>query len=159
MNRFLHSSGFISLCFLVCFSTIHGQREVLSSGGDAQGGSGAFSWSLGQVAVLHYSGPDGYISEGVQQPAELFLTGADVVEVHTLKLYPNPGTNNIHLKGLEHISLPTQYSILNSVGQELQTGELSLQQPSISVLNLSAGAYTLLLPYTNLNTKIPFVKH
>jgi hypothetical protein len=45
------------------------------------------------------------------------------------------------------------------VGQELQTGELSLQQPSISVLNLSAGAYTLLLPNTNLNAKIPFVKH
>jgi hypothetical protein len=71
MHRFSLSLGFAILFSLLFSMQALAQREVLPAGGDAQGGSGSFSWSIGQAADLHYSGSDGFISEGVQQPAEI----------------------------------------------------------------------------------------
>lgn len=143
---------------LFCFKAF-GQREVTSSGGDAQGVSGSFSWSLGQTSDLNYSGSNGFISEGIQQPAEFFLTGADLLESPGLLLFPNPGTRNIQLLGLESIPLPAPYQIFNSLGQELLRGELSFTQPYISVFHFPEGTYMLLLPNSPHTPTFSFVKH
>ncbi len=159
MHRFSLSLGFAILFSLLFSMQVLAQREVLPAGGDAQGGSGSFSWSIGQAADLHYSGSDGFISEGVQQPAEFFLTGADVLELPHLHLFPNPTTRRIQLLGLESIALPAFYRILNAMGQELLSGELLIQQPVISVVELPAGVYILLLPNAPESPSFTFVKH
>jgi hypothetical protein len=159
MHRFCLSFGPSILFFLLSFGTATAQRELLASGGDAQGGSGSFSWSVGQVSDHNYSGSAGYITEGVQQPAEFFLTGADVYEMSGVQLFPNPGTSMIRLKGLENMLLPAQYRILNALGQELKRGVLSVQQPVISVVELPAGVYTFHLDNAPDPLFLSFVKH
>jgi hypothetical protein len=54
MHRFSLSLGFAILFSLLFSMQVLAQREVLPAGGDAQGGSGSFSWSIGQAADLHY---------------------------------------------------------------------------------------------------------
>jgi hypothetical protein len=159
MHRFFHSLSLIVLMFLFSLLDVKAQQEVLSSGGDAQGGSGSFSWSVGQVSDRNFTGSNGFISEGVQQPAEFFLTGADVFEISGVQLFPNPGTDVIRLKGLEQLTMPAPYRILNSIGQELQHGILSLSKPMISVVELPTGVYTLHLVNSIESHSFSFVKH
>lgn len=82
-----------------------------------------------------------------------------MLELPFLHLFPNPTTRRIQLLGLESIALPAFYRILNAMGQELLSGELLIQQPLISVVELPAGVYILLLPNTPESPSFTFVKH
>ncbi|MEE4177590.1 MAG: hypothetical protein V2I46_08780, partial [Bacteroides sp.] len=65
------------LCLLLCFGVhaLFGQEAVVPAGGNATGSGGSVSYTAGQVFYLIHSGPSGSVSQGVQQPYEIFAVG------------------------------------------------------------------------------------
>lgn len=77
-------------------------QEVISSGGgNASGSGGSASYSVGQVVFSYQTGTNGSLSEGVQQPYEIWIM--DGLEDFTginlgYRAYPNPAKDFILLK-------------------------------------------------------------
>ena len=85
----------ILLLLASCLGSVktHGQTSILSSGGNATGSGGSISYSVGQIINSTIAGPDGSISNSVQQPYEISVITS--IENHgsinsDFKLYPNP---------------------------------------------------------------------
>jgi hypothetical protein len=88
----------INLLMLSLFLSVgvsKAQEAAVSSGGDATGVGGSFSYSLGQISYTEISGSTGSLVQGVQHPIEILTVGANDLADINLKLnaYPNP-TNN-----------------------------------------------------------------
>lgn len=60
-------------------------------------------------------------------------------------LYPNPANNFIQVQAMKEIVFPCQYSILNNLGQTLQSGILSNNLEKIDLKNVAVGSYVLQL--------------
>ena len=69
-------------------------------------------------------------------------------------LYPNPSESWVKIDGLEH---PTSYSIFSATGMELLRGKTS-SHASISLENLSPGAYIIKLTIQNRTVCRSFIK-
>ena len=83
------------LSMVTCLSLVkaHGQTSILSSGGNATGSGGSISYSVGQIINNTIAGPDGSISNSVQQPYEISVITAieNIGRINSvIKLYPNP---------------------------------------------------------------------
>jgi len=152
----------IWLAFIGCFSTslaAYSQREMVAAGGDAQGGTGSVSWSIGQIAYVNITGQSGYSAEGVQQPAEFFLSGVNAEFMPQLSVFPNPSNRQIHIDGLQFEQGPISFQIFNAAGQLISEGRIQSGLPEISVQHLPAGVYTLGFPSKNHLEHLVFVKH
>ena len=90
---------FQALALFVLPVALHAQCAVVAAGGDASGGEGSFSGSLGQTATLSV-GSNGEFLQGVQIPFEILVTGVPEIEgIHlTYKAYPNPTAGNLQLE-------------------------------------------------------------
>ncbi|MDA0309344.1 MAG: T9SS type A sorting domain-containing protein [Bacteroidetes bacterium] len=152
----------IWLAFIGCFSTsvaAYSQREMVAAGGDAQGGSGSVSWSIGQIAYVNITGQSGYSAEGVQQPAEFFLSGVNAEFLPQLNVFPNPSSGQIQIDGLQFEQGPIPFQIFNAAGQLISEGRIQSGLPEISVQHLPAGVYTLGFPSKSHLERLVFVKH
>jgi len=87
--------------------------------------SGGFD--LNAVAVLHHNAPN---------PTS--ITSQNSIDI---AVYPNPASSHIILNFGKEVS--AKYAIYNAVGQMLQSGEWTQQQPKINIENLVAGQYFL----------------
>ena len=57
---------------------VQAQTSVNATGGDASGGGGSVSYSVGQVVYTTHTGTSGSVAEGVQQPYEIsVVTGLE----------------------------------------------------------------------------------
>lgn len=149
------------LVLLGCLSTsvaAYSQREMVASGGDAQGGTGSVSWSIGQIAYVNITGQSGYSAEGVQQPAEFFLSGVNAEFLPQLNVFPNPSSGQIQIDGLQFEQGPIPFQIVNAAGQLISEGLIQSGFPEISVQHLPAGVYTLGFPSKNYLEQLVFVK-
>ena len=64
--------------------------NTVSGGGVANGANGIITYSIGQVADISATGPNGIFLEGVQQPYEIsIITGIELLNIN-LSVYPNP---------------------------------------------------------------------
>lgn len=72
---------------------VNAQEYNPASGGNASGGGGSVSYTVGQVAYNSNTGVTGSVSQGIQQPYEiLVVTGIEDAPGITLQysVYPNP---------------------------------------------------------------------
>jgi len=80
---------------------LYAQEVISSGGGNASGSGGSASYSVGQVVFSYQTGTNGSLSEGVQQPYEIWImNGLEEFADITLdyRAYPNPATDFILLK-------------------------------------------------------------
>ena len=80
---------------------LHAQETISSGGGNASGSGGSVSYSIGQVLSDYQTGVNGSLSQGVQQPYEIWImNGLEEFADITLdyRAYPNPATDFILLK-------------------------------------------------------------
>ena len=80
------------LFFLLLNTVLTAQETFSSSGFNSNGNSGLISYSVGQVSVGFFTGNNGSLTHGVQQPYEIFSTlGDDILNINLkLTAYPNP---------------------------------------------------------------------
>jgi len=90
-----HTKNFLCFLLLSGFGTtiLQAQVTIPASGGNATGSGGTVSYTVGQIQYNTYSGTNGTVSQGVQQPYEISVVTAikNTGEI-TLEciVYPNP---------------------------------------------------------------------
>jgi len=79
---------------------LRAQQATPASGGTFNGSGGSVSYSVGQIDYTTNIGTTGTVSQGVQQPIEIYVfTGIDVPGIDlSITAYPNPATNYLLLK-------------------------------------------------------------
>jgi hypothetical protein len=134
-------------------ATIQAQEAVIPSGGNASGNSGSLSYSVGQVAYIMCSSEDGCITQGVQQPYEIYVEvgmkndrGIDLFSA----IYPNPVKDELILQVRDHSKPGLVYRLFDLNGYLLEKGEILNSLTSIPMGHLSSGTYLL---HVTLNDK------
>jgi hypothetical protein len=135
-----------TLLLLLGLTGLLAQESVNASGGNASGTGGSVSYSVGQIVYTTYTGTNGSVAEGVQQPYEISIT-ADVEEVNRIcfdvSVYPNPTCNNLTLSidALDFVNL--SYQIYDMQGKLLQNHKITQNQTLIITNNLMPADYTI----------------
>ncbi|HNY52249.1 MAG TPA: hypothetical protein PKJ27_02320, partial [Bacteroidales bacterium] len=93
----------LSVVFLLGLGLIglQAQENVNATGGNASGSGGSASYSVGQVVYTSNTETDGSVTQGVQQPYEIWVATA-IEEAQAINLlvtaYPNPTTDYLTLR-------------------------------------------------------------
>jgi hypothetical protein len=128
---------------------LQAQTSISATGGNASGSGGSVSHSLGQVAYQTHTGTNGSISEGVQQPYEIWvITGIEAAKNINLSVsvYPNPTADHLTLSidkdiKTSHELSPMSYQLYDMNGKLLQHEKVTVNQTSIVMSNLVPATY------------------
>lgn len=127
-------------------SVIKAQETTDASGGNASGSGGSASYSIGQTVYNTYTGTNGSVAQGVQQPYEISIV-TEVKEASDITLsfmvYPNPTTNFLKLKVENYTSENLMYQLYQLDGKILETKKMESLEVSITMEHLASGIYFL----------------
>ena len=143
----------LMLVCLVCSA----QQAVSVAGGNAGGTGGTASYTIGQVAYSNRSGTSGSITEGVQQPFEIYIvTGlgeADGINL-LISAYPNPAKSYIILKVENYKTENLAYQLFDANGKLLENKKVEGIETSIDMSNLVLATYFLKIRESNKEIKV-----
>ncbi|MCL2289982.1 MAG: T9SS type A sorting domain-containing protein [Bacteroidetes bacterium] len=136
---------FLTFCFVV---PVFAQQSITTSGGNATGVGGSASYSVGQLDYQNYSGGNGSIAEGVQQPYEISEVGITDYEGIAIdcQVYPNPTNDVIQLRITNYElrgGADLQLAIFDLNGKQLLQQEIAGEHTEISMSHLPTGTYLL----------------
>ncbi len=143
----------VSLFFGIPFSSIHAQQTTIASGKSISSINGNLSYSIGQISFTTISNPTGAISQGVQQPFEIYTLGTNDFQNISLKMsiYPNPTTTIVNLKINDLDSNSFEYQLFDLTGKQILNKKISQIETQIPLENLPTTTYFL---YVSDNNKI-----
>jgi len=137
------------LLFSLGLTTLQAQEAIPASSGNAIGPSGTASYTIGQVVYFTYSGTNGTVAQGVQQPFEISVLSS-VLEGDGINLsysvYPNPTSDFLTLKIAPSTSFSNQfttYQLYDISGKLLMNNRIEGNETTIAMSNLSNGIYIL----------------
>lgn len=136
----------IAVFIITGLNGLRAQHALLAASGNAGGGGGTVSYSVGQVAFSIHANGNAAIMEGIQQPYEiLFMEGIGPEMGITLEclVYPNPATTTVNLKIESHDILNPGYQIYNMNGLLLRNHELKNGETCIPMDDLLPATYNL----------------
>jgi len=139
----------IGFCVFGYGIAIQAQVTVSAAGGDASGSSGTTSYSIGQLAYSTISNRSDAITQGVQQPYEIYLiSGIEEVKGISLEcaVYPNLTNDLIKLKIDASTTLSIQslsYQLYDMNGNLLQNNKTEGTETTISMADLLPANYFL----------------
>jgi hypothetical protein len=145
----------ILLCFFFFVLSGKAQQSVNASGGNGTGAGGSFSYTVGQVDYVSATGTNGSISQGVQQPFEIFTLGNNDYPTIQLQaiVYPNPTTDNVYLS-ITNLSIDNlDFELYDILGKTITKQKIISNETQISMENLSAGNYFIVVNENNKNLK------
>ena len=123
---------------------LHAQTTVPATGGNASGGGGSVSYSVGQVVYQTYTGTNGSVAEGVQQPYEISVVLAieDATSINlSVSAYPNPTTDYLTLEVNDFELSNLHFQLYDLQGKLLQSEKIMGKQTSIVMNNLAPATY------------------
>lgn len=131
------------------FTALYAQEAIPAAGGNASGSGGSMSYSVGQDVYTTNTGSNGSVSQGVQQPYEIFvMTGME--EGIGLKLnlsaYPNPTAGFLTLKvdASAQLNFNTMsYQLFDLNSKLLENKKLTGNETGVDMKNLVPAAYFL----------------
>lgn len=147
-----------AICLLVpALSGVQAQESFNAAGGNASGGGGSVSYSVGQVTYLTHGGTNGTIAEGVQRAYEIAaVTGIEEPRDLNLSfsIFPNPTTHDLKLNIIESFNANQDlslmsYMILDMNGRVMKKGELTGYQTRIITSNLIPATYFVKVIHEN----------
>jgi len=139
-------SYYLIFIFLFCLGGIQAQDAILTSGGDASGSGGSFSYSVGQIVYTTVIGSNGSMAQGVQQPFEIsaVLGVDDLLGINlSLVAYPNPTTDflNLTIANLNYKNL--SYQLFDINGRLLTQKKLENNSSEITMKQFPSALYFL----------------
>lgn len=146
---------FASLLFLGPIWSI-AQSGAVSSGGNATGSGGNTSYTVGQTVTAPLNGANGKITQGVQQPYEIFVVTGIKENSIQLKavVYPNPASGFVVLS-VEQKNISGMTCVLTDMqGKVISSQEVKITQTRIDLSQLAQGAYQLQVFQNNESVKI-----
>jgi len=133
------------LCSLYV-TTLQGQEVIPVTGGNATGGGGSVSYTVGQITYLTLSGTNGTVAQGVQQPFEIsVITAIEQAKDITLvcSVYPNPASDFLTLKVENYDKENLSYILFDASGKLLVSKKVTGNVTIISMANLLPSLYFL----------------
>ena len=134
----------LSMFFLTIMglTQIIAQKTINSTGGKASGSGGSVNYSVGQTVFNTWSSETGTISEGVQQPFEIFATtGIEINAINLImKVYPNPTKDYLNLI-VENIENGLFYQLFDIDGKMLKTEKINSTVTQIEMIDLRPSSY------------------
>lgn len=89
----------LSVGFATGTIALNAQKGTVAAGGDASGAGGSVSFSVGQVDYITATGTGGRITQGLQQPYEIFRVSIDDLSIELLSsVFPNPTRGGVTLR-------------------------------------------------------------
>lgn len=142
------------ICFLflgISFSTIYAQESSVAAGGDATGSGGSIAYSVGQVVYTTITGSNGTISQGVQQPYDIYTVGVNTLTNINLEAstYPNPTVDYITLKISDYDLSALTYQVYDINGKLIESKKIVANQSNINLSALAAATYMVKVIGTN----------
>jgi hypothetical protein len=151
---------YIVLALGFFLAKLNGQVILTASGGFASGSEGTVCYSIGQVFYSSQSGTNGSITEGVQQPYEIYVVN-EIEEAREINLilsvYPNPTTCHIILKvdaSTVRSFQSLSYQLFTLDGRLLENKKIEEIETSIVISNLMPETYLLKVINGNKELKI-----
>ncbi len=133
--------------FLGMFVSFFGtaQQNTVSTGGNASSVGGSVSYSIGQIDYETSSNANETVSQGVQQPFEIYPLAVDeLFSSLEINLFPNPTSDFIHLTiGDLSKSEYLSYQLTDASGRLIQSARISDKSIQIDVQHLSTASYFL----------------
>ena len=142
----------ISGAFLLLgIGALQAQETVPASGGEATGGGGTSSYSVGQITYTTDNGTNGSVAKGVQQPYEIsIVTGIEATNINLeLSVYPNPTTDRLTLAVKDTELNNLKFQLYDLSGKLIQQAQLRAQNTQINMQNLAAATYLLKVTDSN----------
>ncbi|NHM00595.1 T9SS type A sorting domain-containing protein [Flavobacterium difficile] len=131
---------------ILLFSSIgFAQKDIVFSGGNGSGPGGSVSFTFGQIAVTEISGTNGKMSQGVQQPIEIYtLSSEQFMLDYQIGLFPNPAIHSITLTLDKYEELnQITYLMFDVTGKLVRNGKLTNNETIINVSDLASATYFL----------------
>jgi hypothetical protein len=121
------------------------QQNTVASGSNALGIGGFVSYSIGQIDYETSINTDGTISQGVQQPYEIYtLEVDDIFSNLEINLFPNPTIDYIHLAiGDLTLTKNLSYQLTDASGRLIQTAKITESNTQINAQKLAPASYFL----------------
>ena len=137
----------LSLLSLLCGLNGYCQQAVTTSGGNASAVSGSISYTIGQIDYESVTGSNGNVSQGVQQPFEVFIVLANNNFSYSFSgmLAPNPATESTILSlGDDFTSFNNmQFDLTDITGKVLKKGTINAKETIVDVATLAEACYFL----------------
>lgn len=134
------------LLLFIGLTGLQAQNTTSASGGNASGSGGSASYTVGQVVYNTYTGTNGSVAQGVQQPYEISIVTA-IEEANNIliefSVYPNPASDFVTLKTKTYNLENLRYQLYDINGSILQDNKVEGNETSISLSNLPSSTYFL----------------
>ena len=127
------------------------QHSMNTIGGNVSNTTGSVSYSIGQIVYCHYSNHDCHVSEGVQQPYEIYV----ITSIHmpddddlSISVFPNPAGDHLILSVSgkdDHNLTDYQYVLMDMYGRTLKSGIVIKENTLIDMSDKKPGVYFLQL--------------
>jgi Secretion system C-terminal sorting domain len=134
----------LSILLLGLGLTTYAQQATTASGGNASGSGGTVAYTVGQLVYTTNSDTTGTVSQGVQQPYEIFSVG--IIETNlniSLSIFPNPTTNTLTLQIEDYKNEKLSYQLLDLQGKLLTNVVITTKNTQINMSARSAGTYMI----------------
>lgn len=142
---------------LIPVSGLFAQATIAATGGSATGIGGSVTYTIGQLSFSVFSGTNGSIIQGVQQPYEIsIMTAIEKTEDITLEysVYPNPTEGIIRLVIKWFNDGDFRYQLYNMGGIIIQEEKITGEETEIYMLNHSSAVYFLRIIRDNREVKV-----
>lgn len=128
------------------------QERPTAAGGEASGIEGSVSYTIGLIDYTHHSSTDLEITEGVQQPYELFLLNLDDNISTFIEVFPNPFQELLIIRQSDLVSIEIAGQLYDVTGKLIWEGTLNSQNNFIDLKDLPPATYLLQLASNGLTT-------
>lgn len=131
---------------MLLFFQSKAQQTITTAGGQATGINGSVSYTIGQIDFNAVENTYNSISEGVQQVYQINVETAleqNIESLFSIKVYPNPTSNNLQLKINGEFPSEMDYHLYDSNGKLVEPGQIHDNITVIQTQSLPPSTYFL----------------
>ncbi|MCE1201342.1 MAG: T9SS type A sorting domain-containing protein [Bacteroidia bacterium] len=132
------------------------QQSANTTGGNAVSSGGSASYSVGQLVYTTFTGTNGSVAHGVQQPYEIsVVVGVNEADEKGPKstIYPNPTLDILILRVYDGNFYDLSYQLFDMNGRLLQNSKIYSSHTPLEMHNYHKAVYFLNLNYKNKTVK------
>ena len=139
--------------------SVRAQSTISTAGGNATSSGGTVSYTVGQVAYSTQTSSAGTITQGVQQPFEIFVaTALEQAKDISLQLqvFPNPVNDYLKLSVVPTATISIQslsYQLYDVNGKLVQNNNVESNETNIMMSGFTSGTYLLKVNQGNTSFK------
>lgn len=154
--KFCNLLRIMLILLLITQVGIYSQEAVPASGGNVSDIGGTVSFTVGEVVYTKISNNNGIVSQGVQQPYEIFTVGIEdgINENISLSVFPNPSDNELNLQVDDSDFSKYSYQLSDLLGKVLDSQNISTNRTLLNLTDNPSAPYFVKVIQENKVVKI-----